>query len=202
MAAVNRILTHRRTIESVNPGAVYALATDAKLDGAALEAARADGLIFVPVFWDDPAALALAVAFLSQSNEMPAVVHPDQESVLAAIADQASEVIAVSPFVPLTVSFVTQNLPAQSFINFGGKRFPEQEFIIPVENAVEYAERGEREFYQVLSSTRKLLRYVWDVMQKDGAHAIEWNLRWRVAAERFAVLEEQWGERPNRYWLH
>jgi hypothetical protein len=100
------------------------------------------------------------------------------------------------------VTFTTDNRgkEPQSFILFGGERYPESDFITPVQLVVGEAAVGERRFFEVMTGARKILHYVWDVMQKNPARAAEWGPRWLPAAEQFAALEEKWGERPNRYW--
>jgi len=101
-AFLARAVEHRRAIEAATPGAVYALATDAKLSGPAAAAMQKEGLLVVPFDWADPAGLAFAIEVLSLPNTSSAKLFTDQPSVLKAMADPSTSVVAVSTVVWLT----------------------------------------------------------------------------------------------------
>ncbi|MGH7297644.1 MAG: hypothetical protein ACRELB_22090 [Polyangiaceae bacterium] len=100
------------------------------------------------------------------------------------------------------VTFSSDNrapTPALSIL-FGGRRYVESEFVEAVDDVVQQAARDERRFWQVMTSGRSIVRYVWDRMQREPALKVAWAARWLAAAEEFASLQETWGERPDRFW--
>jgi hypothetical protein len=85
-------------------------------------------------------------------------------------------------------------------ILFGGRRYVESEFAEAVDDVVQQAARDERRFWQVMTSGRSIVRYVWDRMQQEPALKVAWAARWLAAAEEFALVQETWGARPDRFW--
>lgn len=62
---LNDVLRHRRAVIEANPGILYVLATNAALNARLGGLAAREGLIVLPLSWDNPQALALAIKALS-----------------------------------------------------------------------------------------------------------------------------------------